>query len=421
MKEMLDVLRNRDLRIVAAGRAASFAGDEVAVVALTLLAYDAGWGVAGVAAVLVAAALPLAAAAPLAGRLVDRTNSRRATVGAALWQAAAVAGAAAVLVAGDPASVAVRVAVLVLVAAASAGQAVAGPAWQALLPHVVAAPDVPRATAVLQTASTVAGTAGPAVGGLLVAGVGVPGTLLVDAVSFLALAAGGLAVRTVRRPRPGATSDGVWAGAALLARDRVLGVLVAGMAAVLVVLQVVVVVEVFLVRSVLGAGPVGYGLVGAAFPVGMVAGALLGGRVGTTSAQVRAVLVALAGLALGVVVAGAAPTLLLVAAGFAVVGAANGLLNVAFGALLVARTSDAVRGRVFSAVSGVLQTASVVGLAAGAVVGAADPRAVLLGAGVVALGVAGLVAVAVRGASAAAGVSSGAPVTTVTAAVTVES
>jgi MFS family permease len=400
MKQMLEssVWRHRDLRLAAAGRSASFLGDEVATIALTLYAFDAGWGATGVAAVLVAAALPLALGAPLAGRLVDRVDSRRATTLAALWQGLCAAGAVVVLLVADPGSPATAAALLVLVAALGAGQAVSGPAWQALVPHLVPADEVPRAVALLQSTTTLAGVAGPAVGGLLVAGGGVAGALAVDAVSFGALALAARTVRTVRRPEPAAGRGGTWAGYALLRDDRLLGALVGGLVAMIVVLQVVVVLDVLLVREVLGAGPAGYGVVNALFAAAMVVGAVLAGRWCAPRAQVGVVVGSASVIAGLVVLGGLAPALGWFAAALAGIGFANGALNVAFGAFLAGRVPDAVRGRLFAAVTGATQSASIGGMALGGVVGGlVDVRAAWVGAGAAGLLVSAVVAVVVTG------------------------
>ena len=425
MKHMLEtsVWRHRDLRLAAAGRSASFLGDAVATVALTLYAFDAGWGATGVAAVLVAAALPLALGAPLAGRVVDRVDSRRATTSAALWQGLCAAAAVVVLLLGDPASPVTVVALLALLVALGAGQAVSGPAWQALVPHLVPADEVARAVALLQSTTTLAGVAGPAVGGMLVAGGGVAAALAVDAVSFGALALSARSVRTVRRPGP-SRGGGAWAGYALLRDDRVLGTLVGGLVAMIVVLQVVVVLDVLLVRDVLGAGPAGYGAVNALLAAAMVAGAVVAGRWCPAKGQVGAAVGSVAAIAGFVVLGGLAPTLAWFAAALAGIGLANGALNVAFGAFLAGRVPDAVRGRLFAAVTGATQTASIGGMALGGIVGGlVDVRTAWVVAGVTGLLVSVAVAASLRAASlgAASGRVRDAAAARVTGVVTLES
>src|SRR3954454_16355294 len=92
MKQLLhsqsSVWRHRDLRIAASARAVSFLGDEVALVALLLRIHDSGGGPRGVAALLLAAAIPTVVLAPWAGRVADRYDSRRVLVTCGFGQAA---------------------------------------------------------------------------------------------------------------------------------------------------------------------------------------------------------------------------------------------------------------------------------------------------------------------------------------------
>ncbi len=369
------VWRHRDLRLGIVCRSVSFLGDEIATIALALYAYDAGWGTAGVAAIFVAACLPFALGAPLVGRYVDRVDSRRITAGAAAVQAAAAVAAAAVLWVGRPGSPWTVAAVLGLVLVLMTAQAASNPAWSALTPHIVPADEVPRAVSASQATGALAAVAGPALGGLLVAHGGAQTALLVDGLTFLVLVAGALAVRTVRRPEPGAGGDSPWAGLALIRDDRLFAALLGGILAILLVIQVMVVVEVFFVRSVFGAGPATYGLVGLVFAVMNLVGAMLAGRLGTVVAQAWGIVGSLVGISVCAVAGGLAPSLVWLTVVLGLVGVANGLLNVAVGAFAVARSTDAVRGRVFAAVAGTTQLATVVGLGAAAVLGdVLDPR-----------------------------------------------
>src|SRR5882762_4772719 len=79
--------RSRDLWLAVVARAVSLLGDEAAVIALTLRLHDSGRGAGAIAALFVAGMLPLVVLAPLAGRLVDRYDSRRLLVWSGLAQA----------------------------------------------------------------------------------------------------------------------------------------------------------------------------------------------------------------------------------------------------------------------------------------------------------------------------------------------
>ena len=91
---------------------------------------------------------------------------------------------------------------MVLVALLACGLAVTQPTLAALLPAMVRPADLPRASAISQTAGSLGALAGPALAGLLVGQFGTRVPLLLDAVSYLALVAAGLLLRTRRGGRP---------------------------------------------------------------------------------------------------------------------------------------------------------------------------------------------------------------------------
>ena len=146
----------RDLWLSVGARGMSLLGDEAALIALTLRVHDAGGGPGAVAALFVAGMVPLVACAPLAGRLVDRYDSRPLL----LWSGLAQAALCVVLagVHGVPIT-------LALVAVLGAGQAVNGATWQALLPGLVGPERLPTVLGLSQSARTAAGIVAPAIAG----------------------------------------------------------------------------------------------------------------------------------------------------------------------------------------------------------------------------------------------------------------
>lgn len=143
------------------------------------------------------------------------------------------------------------------------------------------------------------------------------------------------------------------------------------------------VVEVFLVRDDLGMSAQWYGFAELVMVAGAIPGAVLASRLVSDAGRVRTVLgsfLAIGGL---VLLCGVTPWfwLFLVAAlGF---GVAAAVMNSCFGALFILRTPEEFRGRVSSAVNGVLQAASIGSLVVvggiGAAVGA-RPTFVVAGA-----------------------------------------
>jgi MFS family permease len=374
----------RDLAVVAAGRGVSVAGDEVAVIALALWASHEGSGAMVVAALVMAAALPQLLAAPVAGLLVDRLPARRLIATVSTLQALVCLALVPAVRAGDVAVV------LVLVVALNLGQTVASPAWQALVPAFVTPDLLPRALAVLQGATAAAALLGPAAGGLLVGAAGTSVALVVDSVSFAVLGVAALLLRHDRRPEAptsGARGE-LTAGVRVIAADPVLrGVLVL-VAAFVLAGGAVNVAEIFLVTRTLDAGPTVYGVVGALFAAGLMLGAWLSRRNRTVTAAARLLVGVTLSMSLALVALGLSPTIAVAALATVAVGVGNGMLNVLGQSVFVRRTPQAVLGRVFAALQGVVGAAMIAATALGGVLlGVLDVRTIIVGGGVLAAAV----------------------------------
>ena len=186
-------------------------------------------------------------------------------------------------------------------------------------------------------------------------------------------------------------------GFEIVRADRVLAPLVAGAALVILLVGMVDVVLVFLVRRTLHAGGVWFGVAGAAWVAGMVAGSVAAGRIGTDRGRARAAIlgmgVACAALAAFAVVPDVWMLLPLSVLG----GAGNGYAATCLSTLLVSRTPEHERGRVSAAASAVFGGAQGISLLAGGAVAAVlSPRAVYAVAGL--LGVAAAIVIGIVGA-----------------------
>ena len=124
---------------------------------------------------------PVVVLGGLAGRLVDRYENRRLLIGVSLAQAAAVAG-----MAFSFSSVPALLALCVLL---GAGVAVSSPAEFALVPAAAGEERVAEANGHVEAARYLGMTAGPVLGGVLAAAGMTRIGLLLDAASFLAVAA----------------------------------------------------------------------------------------------------------------------------------------------------------------------------------------------------------------------------------------
>jgi MFS family permease len=362
----------------------STAGSSLSIVAVLihLRPLGSGW----VAAAFAAEILPVVLLAAPAGALVDRVRNRELLVAALAVQAAAILLATTALAPGRQGLL------LAALAVVGAGTSVATPTIQALLPRISGEDGATRAYGWWSAVSQGGFLAGAAGAGVLVEVAGVRGALVVDGLSYLVLAAGTALVRTQRHPAREAAEAGtadagdngsVWAGIAVLRRDRVLRVGVVGLALVIFASIVVNVAEVFYVLEDLGASPAVYGLVTACWPLAGVPAGILAGRLDGERALLAALAAAGVAMGLALVLTGAVVLLGALVVAWLIGGAANAVQNVCLRALVRARVPDAERGRVSAAVAAVLQATNLGGLAAaGVVVAVVGARAGLAGAGV---------------------------------------
>ncbi|WP_350280641.1 MFS transporter [Kribbella sp. HUAS MG21] len=377
MKQILQtsIWSYRDIRLVLPARALSYAGDSIALIAL-MLRVSEGHGPAAVTALLLAFAVPTVVMIPFAGRIVDGYDSRTVLVWSGLLQVAAGVGLAFV---HDLASTLALVCVLQL------GQAVAGPAWGALIPRIVGEELVGRSTGASQALIGVATLAGSAAGGLLVGMAGSRGALLVDAGTFLVLVVVAALVRTRRRPAAGAARErgGVSAGLRVIFEDGVLRILVPALWLFVLVGEAVNVVEVFLITDELGLGPELYGAAGAATGAGAIVGAWYSGRLDGDRARSGGVVAGMGAIGAASVLMGLAGNLVTLLIGATVIGVGSGMLNAATSALVVTRSAEAVRGRVIAALNGTARSFSLLAMLLGGLAGALlGPRGTFVSCGV---------------------------------------
>jgi MFS family permease len=324
-----------------AGQAISFVGDAVSMVALVILVVQLTGSASAVGGALVARLLPTFAS-PLFGVLADRFDRRVVLVASDLVRATLVLGL-----------VFVRDLVLIygLIFLMGFARTLFNPTIRAAFPSVVGEGDLTRANSLIGGTFSVSVTIGPALGGLLVAAVGVSGAFLLDAATYL-ISAGLLSRIPLPRPQRGGEEAGVLrelrSGFSYLAGARVpLAVMVAAFLTVLAT-DLATPAEVFLAKSTFGAGDVGYGLLVSVWGGGMVLGsavmAVLGERLRLLPAYFLGIFV----WALALAGTGLSPTFVLALGMLAVAGAANGLDNVVSDTILQRRVPDTLLGRVFS-------------------------------------------------------------------------
>ncbi len=255
-------------------------------------------------------------------------------------------------------------------------QAVAGPTWQALLPRIVGEERTPRALGTMQATIMIAGMVGPAAGGLL-SGWGGSGLVFAAASAcYLAMALGALLIRTRRgtaAERVGKDKPALLDGLRLIRRDGLVWALVLGATFFIVVGEATNVLEVFLARGELGATETQYGLLAAAFGLGMAAGAAMAGSIKTPAVRLRVLLASMTGASAFLVLTGLVPNVELLFVAYTATGTACGVLNACFGAIAILRIPESGRGQAMAIIGGMTRAVSIGALALGGFLGAVVP------------------------------------------------
>ena len=204
----------------------SNAGSWMQIVAAGWLIFELTGSAAWVGALALAQRLPMVALVVVGGVLADRVERRRVVLGCAIGQALCAA-ALALVVAQDAGG---ALAVLLLVGAGGIGFGLQGPALHSLVPTLVERDLLPSAARLNSIGINLARIIGPAVAGLLLAGVGPAACFAVNAATFAAVILN--AVRLPQaRPEPGAGKGGLRAGLGYVRSEPAVRRLLVGMAA----------------------------------------------------------------------------------------------------------------------------------------------------------------------------------------------
>ncbi len=370
------------VRRLALARLISITGGAAAFAALNFTIYERTGSTAWLSASLLLTFGVAGAFAPLGGAIGDRFDRRRVMIASDLGGAVAFAAMALVR---DPGW---------LLAVAFVAAVVETPFWSAsaaAIPNMVSSEDLSWANGLLQLGENAGIMLGPALGGALLAVLGPSPVFAANAVSFVVSAA---LVATVHGRFSGDRADeeehrGIGAGAAFIARDRVLRTMVLAWVVFVLGIGVAMVADVPLAEA-FGTGPTGYGVMIAAWGAGSVLGSFAGRRM--TEANEPRGLVFGTGV-IGVSTLGIAispwfpPVLVLLFAG----GLGDALTMVAERGIQQRRTPDAVRSRVVAAGEAAVSLAIAVGFALGGpVVGVIGPKGAYAVGGATALLAAGV-------------------------------
>lgn len=381
-------LRRPLFRRLAASYAVNELGDWMGIIALSVLVFDRTGSALATAALFLGTRFLPALLAPILVAQAEKPPPRYALPVIYCGEAAAF-GALAVF-AGH-----FSLPVVIALAAVDGALALAG---RALTRAVVATALEPSGelragNAILNVAFTGGAAVGPALAGLVVAGFGVQSALLLDAVSFYAVAwmlftAGEM---PHAEPEPGRVRDRLRAGLAYVRSETALRRLLTAQGVAFIFFAAVLPVEVVYVKETLGSNDTGYGVMLASWGLGMVAGGLIFARLRQARLS-NLLLFSTLAVGAGYLGLAAAPTLAVACAASVVGGAGNGIQWVAVISAVQEMTAESMQARVMSVLESIGAAMPGVGFALGGVIAAVvSPRMTFLVAG---LGVWAIVVVA---------------------------
>jgi DHA3 family tetracycline resistance protein-like MFS transporter len=289
------LVRHRDFALLCAGMTVSLLGDGIYLVAIAWLVYDLSNSPTALSLVGVAWSLGMVLCLLPGGVASDRLDRRLVMVAADLVRLAAVL-AIGLLAVTDAVQV-WHIAGLALVY--GTGEAFFGPSFSGLLPQLVPKDELVAANGLQEVIRPGAmRLAGPALGGVLVAGFGAGTALLVDAGTFLVSIACVLAIRTSGRARADAAPGRMSLSAAgadvreglrfVRSQAWLWATLVAACISILCFYGPVEVLLPYLIRNDLGRPAGDFGLVLAATGAGAIVGATLMSRGGLPRRRLRA-------------------------------------------------------------------------------------------------------------------------------------
>ena len=375
-----------------AGQLVSLVGRQITVVAVPYQVYRLTGSAALVGLLGLAQVVPLIGVSLLAGGLADRFDRRllllttQALLG--LCSLALLLGAL-----GRPAVLFV----FVVVAVAAAISALDSPTRTAIVPNIVSKERLPGALSINIAMFQTSIIAGPALGGIVIAHLGLAGAYLVDVASFAAALA---AVWLLPPQRPGAqrresTLAAIARGLAFIRRRRViLGTFVMDLCAM--VFGFPRAVFPVLAATTFHTNAQGLGYLYAALGVGAVAAAVSSGWLSRTARLGRIVVLAIAAWGVAIVAFGFAGSLWVALALLAVAGFADAISAVSRSTIMQTLTPDELRGRLTATYFMVVVGGPFLGdLEGGVVAGATSPRVSIVSGGILCLAGLALCALAI--------------------------
>ena len=278
---LLAPLRHRDFRLLWAGMTVSLVGDGLFLIAMAWQAYELWNAPAALSLLGIAMTIPTIAFLLPAGVLSDRLDRRKLMLFADAGRAVVIAALAALSLTG----LLTFWELAIIVALYGVGTAFFTPAFEAVVPDIVPPSDLAAANSLDQFVRPIAlRLAGPALGGVLVAGFGTGTAFAVDAASFAASTVAIFFIRPPAHPRSEHVDSSLKAVKESLrfvrARTWLWGTLLSATIAYLAFMGPAEVLLPYVVKNELHASAGDLGLVFAAGGIGAIGAALIMGQRG---------------------------------------------------------------------------------------------------------------------------------------------
>jgi MFS family permease len=385
------VRRHREFRLLLTGRAVSFLGSEVTYVAIPFQVYRLSGSSFVVGLLGLAELVPLLGAAFLGGALADAVDRRRMVQVTEL----ALAGASGVLLANALLPSPQLWLLFVVAAVMAALDGFQRPSLEALEPRLVERHELPAAAATSSLVMTAGMVGGPALGGGLIAAVGLPATYGLDIATF-AVSLSALALMRAVPPPPDAerpTLRSIAEGFRYArGRPELLGTYGVDMVAMFFGMPNALFPA---LAQKLGGGAGLLGLLYAAPAFGAMLATATSGWITRVRRHGAAVAAAAAGWGAGIVVVGVAPGITLALAGLVVAGFADMISGIFRGTIWNQTIPDRLRGRLAGIEQVSYSTGPLLGnVEAGAVASLAGLRASIVSGGVLCIAGVAVAAVA---------------------------
>ncbi|MGV1049146.1 MAG: MFS transporter [Solirubrobacterales bacterium] len=376
---LTDPLRRPLFRRLATTYAVNELGDWMGIIALSVLVFDRTDSALATAALFLGTRFLPALLAPILVTRGERPPPRFALPVIYCGEAAAFGGLA--LLAESFSLPGVIVLATIDGALALTGRALTRAVVATLLEP---SDELRSGNALLNIAFTGGAALGPGLAGLVVAGLGVQTALLLNAVSFYAIAWILLTAGPLPRaePEPGRMRERVRAGIAYIREKVVLRRLLVAQGAAFVFFAAVIPVEVIYVKETLGSSDSGYGLLLASWGAGMVLGSLLFAAIRRLP-LVYLLLFSTLAVGAGYLGLAAAPTLAVACAASVLGGAGNGIQWVSAISAVQELTAQGMQARVMAVLESIGAAMPGVGFALGGLIATfASPRVTFLVAGI---------------------------------------